>query len=206
MDYWKIVNWKKWQTYRSDRGQPPWIKIHRRIMRNPEWVSLTDSERGQLVAMWLLAADHDGVIPASEDVVEKLCFMSEKLNINKFIDLDFISDNGVKAASYRRQHDVPEAKAEEEKNKDIYVHFDLFWQAYPKKVGKGAAKKAWKKIKPSKSLLETILIAIKQQKDSDQWQKDKGQFIPMPSTWLNQERWEDEVDGDIPSGPITGEL
>jgi len=175
-------------------------------MRNPEWVSLTDSERGQLVAMWLLAADHDGVIPASEDVVEKLCFMSEKLNINKFIDLDFISDNGVKAASYRRQHDVPEAKAEEEKNKDIYVHFDLFWQAYPKKVGKGAAKKAWKKIKPSKSLLETILIAIKQQKDSDQWQKDKGQFIPMPSTWLNQERWEDEVDGDIPSGPITGEL
>ena len=59
------MNWDKWQTYRKDRGQPPWIKIHRRLMRNPEWVSLTDAERGQLVSMWLLAADHDGVKLAS---------------------------------------------------------------------------------------------------------------------------------------------
>ena len=88
-----ISNWKKWQTYRSDRGQPPWIKIHRCIMRNVEWVSLTDLERGQLVAMWLLAADRDGVIPASPDILQKICFMSDKPNINKFIDFGFIDAN-----------------------------------------------------------------------------------------------------------------
>jgi len=93
MDNLKIANWAKWQSYRSDRGQPPWIKIHRRLMRKIEWVGLSDAERGQLVAMWLLAADHDGVIPTSPDMIQKLCFMSEPPNINKFTDLGFI-ENG----------------------------------------------------------------------------------------------------------------
>lgn len=78
--------------------------------------------------------------------------------------------------------------------KNTTNHFDEFWKAYPKKVGKGAAKKAWNKIKPTKDTLEKILSAIESQKHSDQWLKDNGQFIPYPATWLNQERWEDEED------------
>ena len=38
-----------------------------------------------------------------------------------------------------------------------------------------------------------MLSAIDTQKKSDQWKKDGGQFIPNPATWLNQRRWEDEV-------------
>jgi uncharacterized protein YdaU (DUF1376 family) len=71
--------------------------------------------------------------------------------------------------------------------------FDLFWKAYPKKIGKGAAQKSWKKIKPSKKLSATIIEAVKMQSKSPQWTKDGGQFIPHPATWLNQERWNDEV-------------
>ena len=112
MEYLEIRNWNKWQTYRADRGQPPWIKIHRRLMRNPEWVSLSDAERGQLVGIWLLAADHDGVIPASKELIKKLCYMESDPNINKFIELGFINSNGVNSASTRRQDDQPEAKAE----------------------------------------------------------------------------------------------
>lgn len=103
MEYLKIRNWDKWQTYRSDRGQPPWIKIHRCVMRNPEWVSLTDAERGQLVAIWLLAADHDGVIPASKEIIKKLCFMSATPNLNKFAELGFIDGN---LTPDRRQDDA----------------------------------------------------------------------------------------------------
>jgi len=130
LEYLKINNWEKWQTYRKDRGQPPWIKIHRRIMRNPEWVSLSDSERGQLVAIWLLAADHDGVIPASPDLIQKLCFMTEPPNINKFIELDFIlssgCQDGVKMASNGCQYDTPkaEAKAETEEERPALAHND----------------------------------------------------------------------------------
>ena len=69
--------------------------------------------------------------------------------------------------------------------------FDAFWAAYPKKVGKGAAEKSFSKLSPS--LLPQMLSAIDTQKKSDQWAKDNGQFIPNPATWLNQRRWEDEV-------------
>jgi len=122
MEYLKITNWDKWQTYRKDRGQPPWIKIHRRVMRNPEWVALSDAERGQLVSLWLLAADHDGVIPASLELLQKICFMSEPLNINKFIELGFLSDNGCQpdatVTPERRQDVTPKAEAEAEAEAD----------------------------------------------------------------------------------------
>jgi hypothetical protein len=73
------------------------------------------------------------------------------------------------------------------------LRFAQFWMAYPKKVGKGAAVKAFTKLKPSADLLSKMLEAIEKQKRSDQWQRDKGQYIPNPSTWLNQTRWEDEL-------------
>ena len=69
--------------------------------------------------------------------------------------------------------------------------FDAFWAAYPKKVGKGAAEKAFSKLSPA--LLPQMLSAIDTQKKSDQWKKDGGQYIPNPATWLNQRRWEDEL-------------
>ena len=77
--------------------------------------------------------------------------------------------------------------------------FDIFWKAYPKKIGKGAALKAWKNIKPLKGTINEITGALKWQITSNQWLKDNGQFIPNPATYLNQKRWEDE-----PSGYSTG--
>lgn len=71
--------------------------------------------------------------------------------------------------------------------------FDEFWQVYPRKQGKGQARKAWRKIKPSQDLKERILWAVEQQKQSEQWQKEGGTYIPLPATWLNQERWDDEI-------------
>lgn len=67
--------------------------------------------------------------------------------------------------------------------------FETFWQAYPRKVGKGAARQAWAKRHPP---ITVVLVALARQRESEQWQRDGGQFIPHPSTWLNQERWQDE--------------
>jgi phage replication O-like protein O len=74
--------------------------------------------------------------------------------------------------------------------------FTEFWAAYPRKTGKGAARKAWKKIKSPKATLEKILTALDWQKKSEQWTKNGGQYIPHPGTYLNQERWEDEPEGE----------
>lgn len=72
--------------------------------------------------------------------------------------------------------------------------FDAFWKLYPKKQGKGAALKAWKKIKPDKALFERIMTAVQDNLDrNQQWRRDNGQYIPNPSTWLNQQRWLDEL-------------
>jgi hypothetical protein len=70
--------------------------------------------------------------------------------------------------------------------------FDSFWQAYPRKVAKGDAEKAWRKIKPNELLTELILKAIDRANKSQDWMKDSGKFIPYPATWLNGKRWEDE--------------
>ena len=71
--------------------------------------------------------------------------------------------------------------------------FAEFWALYPKKVGKGAAEKAFDRIKPDKQTFDRMVSAISAQKQSRQWRENNGQYIPNPATWLNQRRWEDEV-------------
>ena len=71
--------------------------------------------------------------------------------------------------------------------------FARFWAAYPKKVGKGAAEKAFAKYKPDDVLTDRMIRAVTSAKASIQWQREGGQFIPNPATWLNQRRWEDEI-------------
>lgn len=75
--------------------------------------------------------------------------------------------------------------------------FDRFWAAYPKKVGKGAARKSFAKVKVP---LEQILAAVERQKRSDQWTRENGRYIPNPATWLNQCRWEDDLSPCVQSG------
>lgn len=71
--------------------------------------------------------------------------------------------------------------------------FAEFWAAYPKKVGKDSAWRAWQKRRPDADLLALMLTAVAEQAGTLQWTRDGGQYIPHPSTWLNQGRWQDEV-------------
>ena len=86
----------------------------------------------------------------------------------------------------------------ENNKKDIDSSFNIFWSAYPKKAGKIAARKAFAKVGVP---LNVLLTAIETQKTWKQWQKDGGQYIPNPATWLNQGRWDDKetasVDADM---------
>lgn len=70
--------------------------------------------------------------------------------------------------------------------------FAAFWAAYPKKVGKQDALRAFARLKVGEGQLAAMLAAIEQQRASPQWAKDGGQYIPNPATWLRQGRWEDE--------------
>lgn len=72
--------------------------------------------------------------------------------------------------------------------------FERFWEAYPKKRSKPAARRAWLRLRPGPVLFRAMMEALERQKRSRDWAKDAGQFIPYPATWLNQRRWEDEED------------
>lgn len=78
-------------------------------------------------------------------------------------------------------------------SQDSILSFESFWKVYPKKQSKKKALEIWKKLNPNTELIKKILIHIEQAKISIEWTKDNGQFIPHPSTYLNQARWEDEL-------------
>ena len=74
--------------------------------------------------------------------------------------------------------------------------FGLFYKAYPKHEGKKKAFDAWLKIRSKNVLLNIILPAIERQKEYKAYLKSKGEFCPewpLPATWLNGRRWEDET-------------
>ncbi len=82
-----------------------------------------------------------------------------------------------------------------DKNKDMVDSFSAFYSAYPKKRSKAAAIKAFEK-KYKKNLLpeiEELVEIVKKWSNTTDWKKEGGKFIPHPSTWLNGERWLDEL-------------
>ena len=86
---------------------------------------------------------------------------------------------------------------------DVETDFNRFWAEYPRKQGKGAARKVFDKAR-KKVTLETMLAAVERQRRSEQWNRDGGQYIPMPATWLNQERWSDEETFNPPPSEMRG--
>jgi hypothetical protein len=91
--------------------------------------------------------------------------------------------------------DINDGDEDEQKKQNLKeLRFNEFWAAYPKKVGKEAARKSWKKVKLTAELHSKIMSAIEDAKKSAQWHRDNGQYIPNPATWLNQGRWDDELE------------
>ena len=74
--------------------------------------------------------------------------------------------------------------------------FDRFYQAFPNKRGKAAAKAKWEKMKYDNDI-DNILAKLEVEKRWRAQQKALGAFCPewpMISTYVNQARWEDELE------------
>jgi hypothetical protein len=69
--------------------------------------------------------------------------------------------------------------------------FNEFWSLYPRKIAKATARKAWQKLSAKQQLMAAKAIDTHCQ----YWRAKETEleFIPHASTWLNQERWEDEL-------------
>lgn len=71
----------------------------------------------------------------------------------------------------------------------LMSEFAEFWSQYPKKKNKALAEKSWLKIKPP---IEQVLNSLIWQKETNDWKKSEGQFIPHPASYLNANGWLDE--------------
>jgi hypothetical protein len=103
--------------------------------------------------------------------------------------------NNDRTASEQRVNTLKERKKErrkEGKKKDIYAqNFDEFYALYPKKKAKKKAQESWDRLKFDDGLFERIMRSLEEDINSKEWNREGGQFIPFPATWLNQRRWED---------------
>ena len=87
----------------------------------------------------------------------------------------------------------------ESKVKNIYTSdFEVFWNLYPnKKCGKANTFKSWNKLNGQRPDASALIKAVQFQIESFDWKKDNGQYIPMATTWLNQNRWDSVIDKPI---------
>nr|DAR92093.1 MAG TPA: replisome organizer [Caudoviricetes sp.] len=70
--------------------------------------------------------------------------------------------------------------------------FESFWEIYPKHQDKKKAKQKFLKLCTDKKKYQEIMDGLRNVLPV--WAKKDTKYIPMPTTWLNGERWNDEVD------------
>jgi hypothetical protein len=190
-------NWTVFQHYK-DRC-PPWVKLHRELLNDKQFMCLPVASKALAPLLWLLASESktgefDGSI---EELVFRLRFTVKEVEagLKPLIDKGFfLSASGVLADCL--QGAIPETETEREERErqkqlalDVKLGFVEFWKCYPKKIAKPNAEKAWMKIAPDVDLSKRIIHAISEQKLLER----EEQFIPYPASWLNARRWEDDL-------------
>ena len=113
MEYLSVSNWEKYQHY-SHRN-PPWIKLHVRILNNRNFSLLSRASKCLLMLLWILASEEDGTIPYDmEEIKFRLRDNTIKESeIKQLISKGFLhSSNQVQADASK---EYPETETETEK-------------------------------------------------------------------------------------------
>lgn len=152
----------------------PRVKVHASILKRLNELGITVEQ----LASW---ATHP-IRMLSESEVEDRKAMAEAA-----------AEQPAPAPARAKPHQKPKSSF------DVIGSFDIFYGEYPRHDSKQVALIRFSKImeemksdEERKSMFNRIMSAVRMQKQSEQWQKENGRYIPMPSTWLNQRRWEDE--------------
>ena len=183
-------NWKKFQHYNN--RCPPWIKVHNDLLKNPDWFALKDSKSAWvLINIWLIASeDVDGNLPDSRTLAFRLQMSEDELNKHLSVLNQWLIENDSIMLASCKQSGVTETETERET--DIHVsRFNDFWKEYPsnRKVGRKPCETKWKRNNLDK-IADKIINHVKEMSKTKSW---KEGFNPSPLTYINQERWEDEL-------------
>ena len=94
---------------------------------------------------------------------------------------------------YETESERARARTRDDNSCDLgYFGFESFWAAYPKHEAEDAARHEWLKILPSAELSREIIASVKAWRNSDEWKREDGRFIPRAAKWLSEHRWKDQ--------------
>ena len=204
-----VKNWEKFQHFKDRR--PPWIKLYRDILEHRDITMISDRCFRVLIGCWLLASEDAtmaGQLPCIRDIAFRLRLTVEEITESLCGLTEFIYQDDIKQISGCNQGDILETEVEtktevEKKTKrprkraTYTPEFIRFWEAYPlhKRKVKKAAGKAFAVATQSDDWpgIDVIVAALEKQCATHDWTKEGGQFVPLPTSWINGGRWDDEV-------------
>jgi len=85
---------------------------------------------------------------------------------------------------------VPLSKASNRRHEQT---FEAFWAVWPKREGKAKALASWLRLKPKPESVQAIIEAISRHQVAKNWARENWRYCPLPATWLNERRWDDEL-------------
>lgn len=203
----KPKNWHEHQHYK-DRS-PPWIKLHRKLLNDRDFMMLPIASKALAPLLWLLASESkDGAFNASEEeLIFRLRVTAKDLQgLKPLIDKGFfVVASGALADC--QQVATPETERETETQlealsgkPDELEGFAQFWKVWPKtkrKQGKVKCLSIWKR-KGFESQADAIVFHVMAMAKTDDWRRG---FDPMPETYLNGQRW-DGAELDAPESGV----
>ena len=210
--YIRLRNWERYQDMRGlkDGQRPKWIKFWLDLLISEDWCTSDNATKVLMVALLALAGKSGNRIrnnhshlahvckwDGPEDVVEPFQELFRSGCPDGFFDLtlDPRPDDEVEAMA-------KPARAKP-KPKNPTKRFDEFWQPYPNKKNKKESLKIWQRDNLDAEA-DAIVAAVKVQARSEDWTKEEGRYVPLPSTYLNKERWLDEATvAAKPAGELT---
>jgi hypothetical protein len=167
-----------------------WFKFYGTdYINNIEIHKLSFEQKAILVELWCLGSESDGVLPENFEIAFRLHYPIEFIEklVGELLTRGWLEENYTTVRIEKRR----EEKIRED---NVLDKFDLFWKAYPasnRKVNKSGCMKLWES-QNLETVGDKIINHVKMMADTD-WKKDNGQYIPMPATYLRQERFNADV-------------
>lgn len=149
-----------------------------------EWTNSTV----QNVSRCLKKLLEDGLIIKKENVINGVKFCEYKAVVPELLPVTKCSGGSNKMFPNNIEHNTSNIYSAKFDKNDA---FKRFWSVYPRHTNKKKAFDVFVKKCTDETVLQKMLSAVVDYKETEQWQNER--FIPHASTWLNGERWEDEI-------------
>jgi len=190
----KIKNWEKFNLYNAKnpryQKKMTWFKFYGTdYINNIEIHKLSFEQKAILVELWCLGSESDGVLPENFEIAFRLHYpidFIEKI-VGELFTRGWLED-------YSQSANIEKNKIKIREEEIMLDKFLDFWKTYPasnRKVNKSGCMKLWQS-QNLEPIGDKIINHVKMMSETD-WKKDNGQWIPMPATYLRQERFNADV-------------